>query len=111
MKILQITVLLLALTGSAFADDILSDTPENRAKAAGEYLSLVPTRDLVNDMAEKLAATVPENNREAFKSKLTKRFDLDALVAAEKQSLAKIFTVGELKAMIASQSTPEANLL
>ena len=38
---------------------------------------------------------------------LTKHFDLDALVAAEKQSLAKIFTVGELRAMIAYQSTPE----
>ena len=107
MKILCLTVVLLALCGSAFADDILSDTPENRAKAAGEYLSLVPTKDLVNDMAEKLAATVPEEKREAFKSMLTKHFDLDALLAAQKQSLAKIFTVGELKAMIAYQSTPE----
>jgi hypothetical protein len=38
---------------------------------------------------------------------LTKHFDLDALVAAEKQSLAKVFTVGELNAMIQYQSTPE----
>ena len=90
MKILRITVVLLALTGSGFADDILGDTPENRAKAAGEYLSLVPTKDLADDMAEKLAATVPEEKRETFKS-----------------MLAKIFTVGELKAMIAYQSTPE----
>jgi hypothetical protein len=37
----------------------------------------------------------------------TKHFDLDALVAAEKRSLAKTFTVGELKAMIAYRSTPE----
>jgi hypothetical protein len=72
-----------------------------------EYLSLVPTKDLVNDMTERLAATVPEDKREAFKSMLTKHFDLDALLAAQKQSLAKIFTVGELKAMIAYQSTPE----
>ena len=98
MKILRITAVLLTLTGSAFADDIVSDTPENRAKAAGEYLSLV---------AEKLAASVPEEKREAFKSVLTKHFDLDALLAAQKQALAKIFTVGELKAMIAYQSTPE----
>ena len=98
MKILRITAVLLTLTGSAFADDIVSDTPENRAKAAGEYLSLV---------AEKLAASVPEEKREVFKSVLTKHFDLDALLAAQKQALAKIFTVGELKAMIAYQSTPE----
>jgi len=58
-------------------------------------------------MTEKLAATVPEEKREAFKSMLTKHFDLDVLLAAQKQSLAKIFTVGELKAMIAYQSTPE----
>jgi hypothetical protein len=107
VKILRITVVLLALTGSAFAGDVLSDTPENRAKVVDEYLSLVPTKDLVNDMTERLAATVPEDKREAFKSMLTKHFDLDALLAAQKQSLAKIFTVGELKAMIAYQSTPE----
>jgi len=107
MKILRITVVLLALTGSAFASDVLSDTPENRAKVIDEYLRAIPVKDLLDDMTEKLAATVPENNREAFKSMLTKHFDLDALVAAEKQSLAKIFTVGELRAMIAYQSTPE----
>ena len=107
MKILQITVVLLALTGSAFANDVLSDTPENRAKLVDEYLSAVPIKDLVDDITEKVAATVPENSREAFKSMLTKHLDLDALVAAEKQSLAKIFTVGELKAMIAYYSTPE----
>jgi hypothetical protein len=107
VKILRITVVLLALTGSAFAGDVLSDTPENRAKVVDEYLSLVPTKDLVNDMTERLAATVPEDKREAFKSMLTKHFDLDALLAAQKQSLAKIFTVGELKAMIAYYSTPE----
>ena len=107
MKILWITVALLALTGSAFASDVLSDTPQNRAKVVDEYLKVVPVKDLLDDMTEKLAATVPENNREAFKSMLTKHFDLDALVAAEKQSLAKIFTVGELRAMIAYQSTPE----
>src|SRR6516164_10881884 len=107
MKILWITVALLALTGSAFASDVLSDTPQNRAKVVDEYLRAIPVKDLLDDMTEKLAATVPENNREAFKSMLTKHFDLDALVAAEKQSLAKIFTVGELRAMIAYQSTPE----
>ena len=107
MKILRITIVLLALTGSAFASDVLSDTPENRAKVVDEYLRAIPVKNLLDDMTEKLAATVPENNREAFKSMLTKHFDLDALVAAEKQSLAKIFTVGELRAMIAYQSTPE----
>jgi len=94
MKILWITVALLALTGSAFASDVLSDTPQNRAKVVDEYLKVIPVKDLLDDMTEKLAATVPEDNREAFKSMLTKHFDLDALVAAEKQSLAKIFTVG-----------------
>jgi hypothetical protein len=107
MKILWITVALLALTGSAFASDVLSDTPQNRAKVVDEYLKVIPVKDLLDDMTEKLAATVPEDNREAFKSMLTKHFDLGALVTAEKQSLVKIFTVGELKAMIAYQSTPE----
>ena len=107
MKILRITAVLLTLTGSAFASEVLSDTPENRAKAVDEYLSVVPVKELVDEMTEKVAASIPENNREAFKSMLTKHFDLDALAAAEKQSMAKIFTVGELKAMTAYYSTPE----
>ena len=107
MEILRVTVVLLVLTGSAFASDALSDTPESRAKAVDEYLSVVPVKDLVADLTERVAATVPESSRGIFKSMLTKHFDLDALVAAEKQSLAKIFTVGELKAMTAYLSTPE----
>jgi hypothetical protein len=107
MRIFRITVVLLALSGSAFASDVLSDTPENRAKLADEYLKEVPVKDLLDDIAEKLAASVPENKREEFKSMLTKHFDLDALVAAEKAALAKVFTVGELNAMIQYQSTPE----
>jgi hypothetical protein len=107
MRIFRITVVLLALTGSAFAGDALSDTPENRAKLADEYLKEVPVKDLMDDITERLSATVPENKREEFKSMLTKHFDLDALVAAEKESLAKVFTVGELNAMIQYQSTPE----
>lgn len=107
MKILRITVVLLALTGSAFASEVLSDTPENRAKAVDEYLSVVPARELLDEMTEKVAASIPENNREAFRLMLTKHFDLNALTAAEKQSMAKIFTVGELKAMTAYYSTPE----
>lgn len=107
MRIFRITVVLLTLTGSAFATDVLSDTPENRAKLADEYLKEISVKDQLDDMAERVAATVPENQREAFKSMLTKHFDVDALVAAEKQSLAKIFTVGELNAMVEYQSTPE----
>jgi hypothetical protein len=107
MRIFRITVVLLALTGSAFAGDALSDTPENRAKLADEYLKEVPVKDLMDDITERLSATVTENKREEFKSMLTKHFDLDALVAAEKESLAKVFTVGELNAMIQYQSTPE----
>ena len=66
MAILRITVVLLALTGSAFASNVLSDTPENRAKVIDEYLKVIPVKDLLDDMTEKLAATVPENRREAF---------------------------------------------
>jgi len=107
MRIFRIAVVLLALTGSALASDALSDTPENRAKLVDDYLKEVPVKDLMNDITERLAATVPETKREEFKSMLTKHFDLDALVTAEKQALANVFTVGELSAMIQYQSTPE----
>ena len=96
MKFIPATLLFLAMTGSVLAID---DTPENRTKEADAYLQAVPTRELVDSMTEKVASTVPEAQRDLFKSMMTKHLDLSALVAAEKEALIKVFTAGEIESM------------
>ena len=49
MKLLQVTILLLGLTGTVFAMD---DTPENRTKMAEQYLQVVPVQELLSDMTD-----------------------------------------------------------
>ena len=96
MKFIPATLLFVAMTGSVLAID---DTPENRTKEADAYLQAVPTRELVDSMTEKVASTVPEAQRDLFKSMMTKHLDLSALVAAEKEALIKVFTAGEIESM------------
>ena len=96
MRFIPATLLFVAMTGSVLAID---DTPENRTKEADAYLQAVPTRELVDSMTEKVASTVPEAQRDLFKSMMTKHLDLSALVAAEKEALIKVFTAGEIESM------------
>ena len=104
MKFLPATLLFVALTGSVLAID---DTPENRAKEADAYLQAVPVRELVDSMTEKVASTVPEAQRDLFKSMMTKHLDLNALVSAEKEALVKVFTAGEIESMKNFYGSPE----
>jgi hypothetical protein len=96
MKFILATTLFLALTGSLWA---IEDTPENRAKEADAYLQAVPAKELVDSMTEKLASSVPEAQRDLFKSMMTKHLDLNALVEAQKAALVKVFTAGEIESM------------
>ena len=96
MKLILASFLFVALIGKVPAID---DTPENRAKQADAYLQFVPAKELVDNMTEKLASTVPEAQRDMFKSMMTKHLDLSALVDAEKAALVKVFTAGEIEAM------------
>jgi hypothetical protein len=103
MKLLQVTILLLGLTGTVFAID---DTPENRTKMADQYLQVVPVQELLSDMTDKIAATVPAASRDIFVSAMKKHLDVNALVDVEKQALIKYFTADELNAMAQFYGSP-----
>ncbi|MEM9479132.1 MAG: DUF2059 domain-containing protein [Verrucomicrobiota bacterium] len=77
----------------------IEDTPENRKVQADRYLKATPPEEMFADMAEQMAKGFPEDERESFKSLLTKHLDIPALSQAMKDSMVKHFTAKELKAL------------
>jgi hypothetical protein len=95
-KALFATIVFLFSFASALA---LEDTPANRAAQADYYLGSTPPKALFEDMAEKVAASLPADQRAGFKALMTKHLDIDALTKAMRAALIKSFTADELKAL------------
>jgi uncharacterized protein len=85
----------------------LDDTPENRVKMAEEYLRGVPIQEMMADMTEKVALSLPASDRELFKSLMTKYIDINVLNEATKRALTKYFTADELQAMSDFYGSPQ----
>jgi len=100
-KILIIAALLFA--SNAFA---VEDIQANRLREAERYLAATPPKELFADMAEQGAKTMPPEQREVFKNMLTKYLDIDLLTKAMKDSMVKIFTADELKALADFYGSP-----
>ena len=63
----QKLVVLLVLTLSAWSPVFsAADTPETRRKEAERYLQVSPPKALFEDMADKMAETLPADEREQF---------------------------------------------
>jgi hypothetical protein len=77
----------------------LDDTPENRTAQADNYLRAVPPQSLMNDLAEKVAATLPEDQRANYKALLTKNLDMNAVTNLMRSAMVKNFSADELKAI------------
>src|SRR6516164_384839 len=76
-KFLIMAAPIVVLTGApALA---LDDTPANRAAQADNYLRAVPPQSLMKDIAAKMAATIPQDQRAVFVAVLTKNLDIGAL--------------------------------
>ena len=88
-------ILLLSVSLPAFA---LEDSPQNRAQQADRYLEVVPPELMMTDMSSKMAETLPEEQRDQFKTLMTKYLDLGRVTAAIKAAMVKTFTADELKA-------------
>ena len=84
----------------------LEDTPENRAVQADNYLRVVPAQSLMNDMAEKIAVTLPENQRPIFITLMTKNLDMNAVANLMRAAMIKNFTADELKAIADFYGSP-----
>ena len=103
----QKLVLLLVLTLSAWSPVFsAADTPETRRKEAERYLQVSPPKALFEDMADKMAANLPADQREQFKKLMTTQVDIAALSKAMKDAMVKNFTTEELKALADFYGSP-----
>jgi hypothetical protein len=102
------TVLLAVITlfvSSAFVFSA-TDTPETRRHEAERYLQATPPKALFEDMADKMAANLPADQREQFKKVMTTQVDIAALSKAMTDALVKHFTTDELKALADFYGSP-----
>jgi hypothetical protein len=83
-----------------------ADTPETRRHEAERYLQANPPKALFEDMADKMAANLPPDQREQFKLMMTTQLDIPALTKAMTDSMVKHFTTEELKALADFYGSP-----
>jgi hypothetical protein len=103
----QKVLVLLVLTVCAWSPVFSApDTPETRRKEAERYLEVSPPKALFEDMADKMAGTLPADQREQFKKLMTTQVDIAALSKAMTDAMVKNFTTEELKALADFYGSP-----
>ena len=102
-QIILVTVTL--FTSSVFVFSA-PDTPETRRREAERYLQVSPPKALFEDMADKMAANLPPDQREQFKKVMTTQVDIAALSKAMTDAMVKNFTTEELKALADFYGSP-----
>src|SRR5436190_22827957 len=103
----QKLVVLVVLTLSAWSPVFsATDTPETRRREAEPYLQVSPPKALFEGMADKMATTLPADQREQFKQLMTTRVDIAALSKAMIDAMVKNFTTEELKALADFYGSP-----
>lgn len=83
-----------------------ADTPEARRHEAERYLQAVPPKALFEDIADKMSANLPPDQRTQFKQLLTQQLDIAALTKAMTDAMVKHFTTDELKALADFYGSP-----
>jgi hypothetical protein len=103
-QIITLTVVTL-FTSAAFVFSA-TDTPETRRHEAERYLQANPPQRMFEDMADKMAANLPPDQREQFKRVMTTQLDVAALTKAMTDAMVKNFTTEELKALADFYGSP-----
>ena len=102
-KVLVLLVLTVCACSPVFS---APDTPETRRKEAERYLQVSPPKALFEDMADKMAANLPADQRDQFKKVMTTQVDIAALSKAMTDAMVKNFTTEELKALADFYGSP-----
>src|SRR5438067_13518855 len=99
-----LTILTLFIScGLAFS---APDTPETRRHEAERYLQAIPPKALFEDMADKMSANLPPDQRAQFKAAMTSQLDIPAITKAMTEAMVKHFTTEELKALADFYGSP-----
>ena len=102
----QIIIAAVSLFTSSVFVYCATDTPETRRHEAERYLQATPAKALFEDMADKMAANLPPEQREPFKRMMTTQLDIAALTKAMTDAMVKHFTTEELKALADFYGSP-----
>ena len=102
----QIIIVAVSLFASGTFVFSANDTPETRRREAERYLQVSPPKALFEDMADKMAANLPPDQREQFKRVMTTQLDIAALSKAMIDAMVKTFTTDELKALADFYGSP-----
>jgi hypothetical protein len=84
----------------------MEDTPENRAAQVDRYLKAIPPETVLADVAEKVAKTLPPEQRQAYVTMLTKHMNMERFTQAMRAALIKWFTADEDQAMAEFYASP-----
>lgn len=101
--LIVLAVMTAACTQSAQS---LPDNQENRATLAKQYLEVMPPKEMLQGVANRVTPTLPDANRKIFTEVITSPELEKTAYRIMLDSLVKNFTVPELKAMLAFYGSP-----
>ena len=103
-----ILILLIAMTAACTQSaSSLPDNPENRTTLAKKYLEVMPPKEMLQGVANKVAPSLSEENRKVFTEVMNREDIQKAAYRIMLDSLVKNFTVAELNAMVAFYGSPD----
>lgn len=105
-KFLSILVFSLCVANASADVKTIKDTQQNRILEADHYLAVMPPKDMFIDMAQKMSAQIPVEERQSFTDLMTKHLDLDKLTSIIRNSMVKHFTAEELQALANFYGSP-----
>ncbi len=80
---------------------------KQRIQLATDFADIRPVREQINIDIKNMSARLPEAEREDFMRYVQLRMPYDKIEALSIQTMAKLFTVPELKAMLSYYGSPE----
>ena len=95
--ILSLLISLSCLLSFSYADE--EDSQSARRAAAIHYMNVNPTDIMMKDAVEKMAETMPEDQREYFKEVILKHLRQEVIEGISLNIMVKHFTAQELNAL------------
>ena len=105
-KIFLFLVFSLCLTNASADVKPIKDTTQNRKAEANRYLSVMPPKDMLIDVVQKMSVQIPVHNRQFLTDLMTKHLDLGKFTSVLRDSMVKNFTAEELQALANFYGSP-----
>jgi hypothetical protein len=87
----------------------LPDNPENRLVEAKRFMEIMPPKELLQGMAQRIAPSIPEKDRKMVMEVMNGKDIEQSANKITLDALVKHYTAGELQAMVAFYGSPEGH--